>query len=96
MCWDLGVGIWEFPPMSPRARSWAGGILFALGVFAFFGGSLFPGLSALAYAGVAATLVAIVLIGLAIRDVSRQIGFNQASFEAKLRAEADRERPKQP
>ena len=82
--------------MSARARSWLGGLLFALGVFAFFGGSLFPGLSALAYAGVAAAVVALVVIGTAIRDVGRQIGQNQVRFEAMLRTEAERERKKPP
>jgi hypothetical protein len=78
--------------VSPRARSWAGGILFALGVFAFFGGSLFPGLSLLAYAGAAAVVLSLVLIGWAVRDVVRQIGGNQARFEAMLRQEAEREK----
>jgi hypothetical protein len=78
--------------LSPRARSWAGGILFALGVFAFFGGSLFPGLAAIAYAGVAAVLLALFLIGWAFRDVTRQIGASHARFEAQLRSEAEREK----
>ena len=82
--------------MSPRARSWLGGILFSVGVFAFFGGSLFPGLAALAYAGVAAVVVALVLIGWAFRDVTRQIGASHASFEAQLRAEAEREKKNKP
>jgi hypothetical protein len=80
--------------MSPRARSWLGGILFSLGVFAFFGGSLFPGLSQVAYAGLAAILVAVFLVGWALRDVTRQIGASQASFEARLRMEAERDKKK--
>lgn len=78
--------------MSPRARSWAGGLLFALGVFAFFGGALFPGLAGLAYAGAAAVLLAAGLVVWALVDVSRQIGANQSRFEALLRQEADREK----
>ena len=76
--------------MSPRARAWLGGILFALGVVAFLGGSLFPGLSAIADAGIAAAVVALVVIGWAFRDVTRQIGAGHARFEAMLRAEAER------
>jgi hypothetical protein len=82
--------------MSPRARSWLGGILFALGVFAFFGGSLFPGLVWLAYLGGLVALAALVVIGLALRDVVRQIGSNQAHFEAMLRTEAEREKARKP
>jgi hypothetical protein len=78
--------------MSPRARAWLGGILFGLGVFAFFGGSLFPGLAFVAYAGVAASILALVIIGWAVRDVIRQIGSSHARFEAQLRAEAEREK----
>jgi len=78
--------------VSPRARSWLGGILFSLGVVAFFGGSLFPGLAAIAYAGVAAAVVALGVIGWAFRDVTRQIGASHARFEAQLRAEVEREK----
>ena len=82
--------------MSPRARSWLGGILFGLGVFAFFGGSLFPGLAWMAYLGVAAAVLALAIIGWAVRDVTRQIGSSHARFEAQLRAEAERERKNKP
>ncbi len=79
--------------MSPRAKSWAGGILFALGVFAFFAGALFPVLAFLAYVGIVAAALAIGFIGSALRAVGRQIGENQARFEAVLRAEAERKKP---
>lgn len=82
--------------MSPRARAWAGGLLFAGGVFLFFGGALFPGLGSLAYAGIAASLTGLFLIGSALRAVGRQIGDSHARFEALLRAEAERDRNKPP
>jgi hypothetical protein len=80
--------------MAPRAGAWLGGILFAAGVFAFFGGALFPGFSALAYAGLGAVLLSVVLVGRALRQVSRQIGDNHARFEAMLRVEAERDKKK--
>ena len=76
--------------MSTRARAWLGGILFGLGVGAFFAGSLVPGVAGLAYAGLGAVVLALVVIAWAVRDVSRQIGSNHARFEAMLRAEADK------
>ena len=82
--------------MSPRAKSWTGGILFAFGIFVFFAGALFPSLVVLAYVGGAAALASLFLIGSAIRAVGRQIGENQARFEALLRADAERERKKPP
>ncbi len=82
--------------MSPRAKSWTGGVLFAAGVFAFFAGALFPSFVVLAYVGAAAVLAALALIGSAVRAVGRQIGENQARFEALLRADAERERKKPP
>lgn len=74
--------------MSPRAKSWLGGLLFALGLFAFFGGALFPGLIRVAWAGAAAALAGLGLVASAVRSVSREIGANQARFEAQLRADA--------
>ena len=71
--------------MSARAKSWTGGILFAVGTFAFFGGALFPGVVYLAWIGLAVALAGLVLIGLAVRDVVRQIGSDHARFEAELR-----------
>lgn len=73
--------------MSARGKSWTGGILFAFGVFAFFGGALFPGLVHLAWIGIAVALLGLLLIGLAVRDVVRQIGSDHARFEAELRHE---------
>lgn len=83
--------------MSARARSWLGGILGAAGVFAFFTGALFPGLSWLAWTGAAAALAGLVLVVSAVASVSREIGGNQARFEAMLRSEAldkQKEKPK--
>jgi hypothetical protein len=74
--------------MSPRARSWLGGILGAAGLFAFFTGALFPGLSWLAWMGGGAAVVGLVLVVTAVVSVSREIGGNQARFEAMLRSEA--------
>ena len=74
--------------MSARARSWLGGILGAGGVFAFFAGALFPGLSGLAWAGAAAALAGLVLVVSALVSITREIGGNQARFEAQLRSEA--------
>ena len=78
--------------MSPRAGAWLGGVLFAAGVFAFFGGALFPGFSVLAYAGLGAVILSLVLIGRALRQVSRQIGDNHSRFEAMLRVEAEKDK----
>jgi hypothetical protein len=83
--------------VSARARSWLGGILGAAGVFAFFTGALFPGLSWLAWTGAAAALAGLVLVVSAVASVSREIGGNQARFEAMLRSEAldkQKEKPK--
>lgn len=74
--------------MSARAKSWLGGLLGAAGVFAFFSGALFPGLSWLAWTGGAMILVGVALVLSAVLAVSREIGGNQARFEAMLRAEA--------
>ena len=80
--------------MSPRAGAWLGGVLFALGVFVFFTGALYPALGFLAYAGLGAVGLSFVLIGRAVRQVSRQIGDNHARFEALLRVEAEKDRKK--
>jgi hypothetical protein len=83
--------------VSARARSWLGGILGAAGVFAFFTGALFPGLSWLAWTGAAAALAGLVLVVSAVVSVSRELGGNQARFEAMLRSEAldkQKEKPK--
>jgi hypothetical protein len=82
--------------MSTRARAWLGGVLFGLGVGAFFAGSLVPGVAALAYAGAGAVVLSLVVIAWAVRDVSRQIGANHALFEAQLRAEAQKEKRDKP
>lgn len=71
--------------MSPRAKSWVGGVLFGLGVLAFFAGALFPGVVYVAWIGIGVALIGLVLIGLAVRDVVRQIGSDHARFEAELR-----------
>ena len=71
--------------MSPRAKSWVGGVLFGLGVLAFFAGALFPGIVSVAWLGLALAFLGMILIGLAVRDVVRQIGSDHARFEAELR-----------
>lgn len=74
--------------MSSRAKSWLGGLFGAAGVFAFFTGALFPGLTWLAWIGVGAALVGLGLVISAVIGVSREIGGNQSRFEAMLRSEA--------
>lgn len=74
--------------MSARGKSWLGGILFGVGIFAFFGGALFPGIVYVAWIGIGVALLGVVVIGLAVRDIVRQIGSNHARFEAELRHQA--------
>ena len=74
--------------MTSRAKSWLGGLLGAAGVFAFFSGALFPGLSWLAWLGALVTLAGLALVIAAVVGVTREIGGNLARFEAMLRAES--------
>jgi hypothetical protein len=51
------------------------------------------GLIELLWAGLGLALVGLILIVWALRDVAREIGGNQARFEALLRSEAERKPP---
>jgi hypothetical protein len=72
--------------MTVRWRSTAGAVLGGLGVFTALAGLLFLRMWLFwAGAGVAAAGLGLVLW--ALRDVGREIGGNQARFEAMLRSE---------
>jgi len=82
--------------VSSRAKSWLGGLLGAAGVFAFFTGALFPGLTWLAWLGAGIAFLGLGLVVSAVVGVSREIGGNQARFEAMLRSEALDKRKEKP
>jgi len=78
--------------VSVRGRSFLAAFLGAGGVFLMLVAALLPGLTVLFWPGLGIFALGLVVLGFAMRDAVREIGNNQARFEASLRAEIGEKR----